>query len=84
MLSSRKGYLGPCFSWPLPSTHYTPRRWTEADSRRVIEDYALAGLNTIQTDESRPDDLTYQFIRSLGLKTRVHYGPNTGSGPPEW
>jgi len=60
------------------------RRWTDKEAQRVIEDYALAGLNTIQTGAARPGEAMYRFIRSLGLKTLVHYTPNAGTGPPEW
>ena len=26
----------------------------------------------------------YRLLKSFGLKTLVHYGPNVGDGPPEW
>jgi hypothetical protein len=60
------------------------RRWTTKEAQRVIEDYALAGLNTMQTNPARASREMFDYIRSLGLKTLVHYGPNVGSGPPEW
>ncbi len=60
------------------------RRWTRREAQRKIEDYALAGLNTMQTSVSPADREMFDFIRSLGLKTLVHYSPNAGSGPPEW
>jgi len=59
------------------------RRWTLEEKQRKIEDYALAGLNTIQVSAA-PGDPIYEFARSMGLKTMMHYGPNTGDGPPEW
>ncbi len=60
------------------------RRWTERERQRKIEDYALAGLNTVQTNAQNGGDSMYHFIRSMGLKTMEHYGPNVGSGPAEW
>lgn len=62
------------------------RPWTKEEEQRAILDYALAGLNTIQIGEGirDGDDPTYDFIRSLDLKTLVHYGPNTGAGPAHW
>jgi len=60
------------------------RRWTTKEAQRKIEDYARAGLNTMQTSVAPADRGMFDFIRSLGLKTLVHYSPNAGSGPPEW
>ncbi|MCL5744145.1 MAG: hypothetical protein M1541_09510, partial [Acidobacteria bacterium] len=60
------------------------RRWTLREAQRKIEDYALAGLNTLETGPSRPEDPMYRFIRSMGIKTLAHYYPNAGPGPPEW
>lgn len=60
------------------------RRWTTKETQHKIEDYALAGLNTMQSGLTRGRGEMYDFIRSLGLKTLVHCGPNIGSGPPEW
>jgi hypothetical protein len=60
------------------------RRWTLKEAQRKIEDYALAGLNTVESGPNLPGDAMYQFIRSMGLKTLVSNGPNIGTGPPEW
>ncbi|MCC7500071.1 MAG: hypothetical protein IT160_20995 [Bryobacterales bacterium] len=61
------------------------RRWTFEDRRRAILDFALAGLNTMEVGAgAKADDETYRLLKSFGLKTLVHYGPNTGSGPKEW
>jgi Domain of unknown function (DUF4838) len=60
------------------------RRWTLQEKQRKIEDYVLAGLNTIQTGLLPADDPIYKFVHSMGLKTLAHYGPNVGNGPPEW
>jgi hypothetical protein len=56
------------------------RDWTEEETQRVILDYALAGANTFETPPGR----AYDFIKSYGLMTNLSYGPNAGSGPPEW
>lgn len=61
------------------------RAWTQKDIEAAILQYALAGANTFEVSESlSADDPVYCFLKSLGLKTLTHYGPNTGSGPPEW
>ncbi len=61
------------------------RPWTLEETRWKIAERALAGANTLEVDERLPaDDPAYQYIKSLGLKTLVHYGPNIGQGPPEW
>ena len=61
------------------------RAWTEQDRRRAILDFALAGMNTVEIGEgANADDPGYRLLKSLGLKTMVHYGPNVGDGPPEW
>jgi hypothetical protein len=61
------------------------RPWTEQDRRRAILDIALAGLNTVEVGEGiRAEDPVYRLLKSFDLKTLVHYGPNTGSGPPGW
>ncbi len=60
------------------------RRWTMKDAQRKIEDYALAGLNTVEFGAKPASDPMYQFIRSMGLRTLVSNGPNTGTGPAEW
>ncbi len=61
------------------------RRWTGEDRRNAILDFALAGLNTMEIGAGpRTDDKTLQLLASFGLKTLVHYGPNTGKGPKEW
>src|SRR5581483_7288586 len=60
------------------------RRWTLEEAQRKVEDYALAGLNTISYRLATADDPMYQWIHSMGLKTMVHWGPNVGTGPPEW
>lgn len=61
------------------------RPWTETDRRRAVLDFALVGLNTMEVGAGiRADDPLYRLLKSFGLKTLVHYGPNTGDGPPEW
>jgi hypothetical protein len=61
------------------------RPWTEKDRGRAILDFALAGMNTVEIGEgTRADDPIYRLLKSFGLKTLVHYGPNLGDGPPEW
>ncbi|NUN98503.1 MAG: hypothetical protein HUU16_20285, partial [Candidatus Omnitrophica bacterium] len=56
------------------------RDWTDAETQRVILDYALAGANVFSTETG----LMFDFIKSYGLMTQGGLGPNTGSGPPEW
>jgi len=61
------------------------RPWTFQDRRRAILDFALIGLNTVEIGENiHTNDPTYRLLKSFGLKTLVHYGPNVGDGPPEW
>jgi hypothetical protein len=60
------------------------RRWTLKDQQRKVEDYALAGLNTVEFAIARQRDPMYQFLQSMGIRTLVSEGPNIGSGPPEW
>jgi len=61
------------------------RPWTEKDRRHAILDLALAGLNTVEVrDGIQPQDPVYRLLKSFGLKTLIHYGPNVGDGPPEW
>ncbi|MFH1738858.1 MAG: hypothetical protein ABIH23_07600 [bacterium] len=61
------------------------RHWTEKEQQTVILDYALAGANTFEVGVGlAKDSLLLDFMKSFGLKTLVHYGPNTGAGPPEW
>jgi hypothetical protein len=56
------------------------RPWTEAETQRVILDYALAGANTFPAGAGA----MFDFVKSFGLKTEGSFGANTGSGPPEW
>ncbi len=56
------------------------RHWTEAELRRVILDYALAGANNFAVG----DDRDHEFFKSYGLQTLISISPNGGSGPPEW
>jgi hypothetical protein len=61
------------------------RKWTQAEVESKIADFALAGANVLQVPaNSTEDDPTYRYIKSLGLKTIVHWSANAGSGPPEW
>lgn len=60
------------------------RRWTERERQRKLEDYVLAGLNTVPVNAHQGGDAFYRFARAMGLKTMEHYGPNAGSGPAEW
>jgi hypothetical protein len=61
------------------------RPWTDQDRRRAILDMALAGLNTVEVGAGiRADEPVYRLLKSFNLKTLIHYGPNTGDGPPEW
>lgn len=65
--------------------HAKVRPWTEADRRHAILDFALAGLNTMEVGTGlRAEDPLYQLLKSFGLKTLVHYGPNVGAGLTEW
>ena len=56
------------------------RDWTEEETQRVILDYALAGANVLAVEPGP----FYDFIKSFGLMTQDGFGPNTGTGPPEW
>lgn len=61
------------------------RPWTEADRRRAVLDYALAGLNTVEIGAgTQADDSFHRLLQSFGLKTLAHYSANAGAGPPEW
>lgn len=61
------------------------RPWTNADRRRAVLDYALAGLNTVEIGAgTKTDDPFHRLLQSFGLKTLVHYSANAGAGPPEW
>jgi hypothetical protein len=61
------------------------RPWTFMDRRRAILDFALAGLNTVEIGTgNRADDSVYRLLKSFGIKTLMHYGPNVGNGPAEW
>lgn len=61
------------------------RKWTDAELRHAILDFALAGLNTIEVHEqSGANDVRYRVAQEFGLKTLIHDNPNLGSGPPEW
>ena len=55
------------------------RPWTDAERQRVVLDYALAGANAFDVDEK---DIA--FFDAYGLMTQTNYGPNVGTGPPEW
>ena len=58
------------------------RDWTEAETQRVILDYALAGANIFSTDEGP----MFDFIKSYGLMTQGAFGANTAGRdiPEEW
>ncbi|MBN1351909.1 hypothetical protein JXJ21_21055 [candidate division KSB1 bacterium] len=58
------------------------RDWTEAETQRVILDYALAGANIFNTG-SGP---MFDFIKSYGLMTQGGFGANTAGSdvPAEW
>ncbi|HEU0119546.1 MAG TPA: hypothetical protein VFQ91_03400 [Bryobacteraceae bacterium] len=61
------------------------RKWTDAELRHAILDFALAGLNTMEVHEGLGEnDVRYRTAQEFGLKTLVHYTPNAGSGPKEW
>lgn len=61
------------------------RPWTQNETETAIADDALSGANTVSIDESvTPDDPTYRFVKSLGLKTLAQICPNAGSGPADW
>jgi hypothetical protein len=61
------------------------REWTPEERQWKIAERALAGANTLEVgDIFDPEDPDYRYIKSLGLKTLQHYGPNVGQGPPEW
>ena len=62
------------------------RKWIPAEREHAMTDTILAGANTISSDSEggAKDDPTYDFMKSLGMKTLAHYTPNVGSGPPEW
>lgn len=58
------------------------RDWSEAETQRVILDYALAGANIFSTE---PGPL-FDFLKSYGLMTQGGFGANTAGGqvPPAW
>lgn len=58
------------------------RDWTEAETQRVILDYALAGANIFNTG---PGPI-FDFIKSFGLMTQGGFGANTAGAevPSEW
>ena len=56
------------------------RDWTDEETQRDILDSALAGANTFDV---APGPI-FDFIKSFDLMTEENYGPNVGSGPPEW
>jgi len=61
------------------------RPWTFEERCSKIADYVLAGANTMEIDEAiAEDDPVWRYLKGLGVKTLVHYGPNIGQGPPEW
>lgn len=49
------------------------RPWTDAETQRVILDYALAGANIFSTE---PGPM-YDFIKSYGLMTLNEFNPNS-------
>ncbi len=58
------------------------RDWTDAETQRIILDYALAGANIFSTG---PGPM-FDFIKSYGLMTQGGFGANTSGRdiPPEW
>ncbi|MCC7340216.1 MAG: hypothetical protein IT170_03940 [Bryobacterales bacterium] len=61
------------------------RKWSDAELRRAILDFALAGLNTVEIhEELGAEDVRFRVAREFGLKTLTHDNPNMGQGPPEW
>lgn len=58
------------------------RDWTEAETQRVILDYALAGANIFSTSAGP----MFNFIKSYGLMTQGRFGANTAGQkiPEEW
>jgi hypothetical protein len=58
------------------------RNWTEAETQRVILDYALGGANIFSTGPGA----MFDFIKSFGLMTQGGFGANTAGGgvPAEW
>ncbi len=58
------------------------REWTDAETQRVILDYALAGANVFTT-EAGP---MFDFIKSYGLMTQGGFKANSGQDDdhPEW
>ncbi len=61
------------------------RKWTDAELRHAILDFALAGLNTLEINEELgTEDIRYRVAQEFGLKTLVHDHPDLGTGPPEW
>lgn len=61
------------------------RKWTDAELRHAILDFALAGMNTVEIEEEYgARDVRYQVAQEFGLKTLAHVHPDVGEGPPEW
>lgn len=61
------------------------RKWTDAELRHAILDFALAGLNTVEVhEELGAKDVRYRVAQEFGLRTLAHDNPNLGEGPPEW
>jgi hypothetical protein len=58
------------------------RTWSDAETQRVIMDYALAGANIFSTE---PGPM-FDFIKSFGLMTQGGFGANTAAGqvPLAW
>lgn len=60
------------------------RKWTRAELDDAIIDIILASANTIQVDPDEDEQATLRLLRSLGIKSLLHYSVNAGTGPPEW
>lgn len=60
------------------------RRWSDEERHQAVLDSALAGLNTVEVGIGAASAGYHRWLKSWGLKTLLHYGPNVGSGPPEW
>lgn len=58
------------------------RNWTDEETQRVIQDYALAGANIFSTRAGA----MFDFIKSYGLMTQGGFGANTAPeiDDPEW
>jgi hypothetical protein len=55
------------------------RKWTEAEWRRVVLDYALAGANTFGGGGKE-----FAFLKSYGFMVHGGTSPNSLGGHPEW